>query len=144
MPWRLPGDLPNPVIEPRFPTLQVDSLPCEPPGKPQGHIQKTACWHKGAPKGGLATGPTGQGRSTSSLSLFPLSGSMSPQHPPAPGLRRRGRGTPCLPELCKLPFLININIENTFIATQITISQRDRSHFPTYQVLKFMDINSRI
>ena len=30
-----PGDLPNPVIEPRSPTLQADSLPSEPPGKPQ-------------------------------------------------------------------------------------------------------------
>ena len=25
-----PGDLPNPAIEPRFPTLQADSLPAEP------------------------------------------------------------------------------------------------------------------
>ena len=30
-----PGDLLNPGIEPRSPTLQVDSLPSEPPGKPQ-------------------------------------------------------------------------------------------------------------
>ena len=29
-----PGDLPNPGIEPRSRTLQVDSLPSEPPGKP--------------------------------------------------------------------------------------------------------------
>ena len=29
-----PGDLPNPGIEPRSPTLQVDSLPTEPQGKP--------------------------------------------------------------------------------------------------------------
>ena len=29
-----PGDLPNPGIEPRFPALQVDSLPSEPPSKP--------------------------------------------------------------------------------------------------------------
>ena len=29
-----PGDLPNPGIEPSSPTLQVDSLPAEPPGKP--------------------------------------------------------------------------------------------------------------
>ena len=29
------GDLPNPVIEPRFPTLQVDSLPAKPQGKPK-------------------------------------------------------------------------------------------------------------
>ena len=28
-----PGDLPNPGIEPRAPTLQADSLPAEPPGK---------------------------------------------------------------------------------------------------------------
>ena len=29
-----PGDLPNPGIEPRFPALQADALPSEPPGKP--------------------------------------------------------------------------------------------------------------
>ena len=29
----LQGDLPNPGIKPRFPALQVDSLPSEPPGK---------------------------------------------------------------------------------------------------------------
>ena len=29
-----PGDLPNPGIEPRSPSLQVDSLPAEPQGKP--------------------------------------------------------------------------------------------------------------
>ena len=28
-----PGDLPNPGIEPRSPTLQADALPSEPPGK---------------------------------------------------------------------------------------------------------------
>ena len=31
----LPGDLPNPGIESRSPTLQGDSLPAEPPGKPE-------------------------------------------------------------------------------------------------------------
>ena len=30
-----PGDLPNPGIKPRSPTLQVDSLLSEPPGKPR-------------------------------------------------------------------------------------------------------------
>ena len=30
-----PGDLPNPGIESRSPTLQADSLPAEPPGKPK-------------------------------------------------------------------------------------------------------------
>ena len=34
--WPVPSprDLPNPGIEPGFPTLQADSLPSEPPGKP--------------------------------------------------------------------------------------------------------------
>ena len=34
LPYPPPGDLPNPGIEPRSLTLQVDSLPSEPPGKP--------------------------------------------------------------------------------------------------------------
>ena len=35
--YRFPslGDLPNPGIEPRSPTLQADSLPAEPQGKPK-------------------------------------------------------------------------------------------------------------
>ena len=35
-PFPSPGDLPNPGIEPRSPTLQADSLPAEPQGKPYG------------------------------------------------------------------------------------------------------------
>ena len=35
LPCPPPGDLPNPGIEPRSPTLQVDSLPSEPPWKPR-------------------------------------------------------------------------------------------------------------
>ena len=34
LPFPPPGDLPDPGIEPRFPTLQADSLPSEPQGKP--------------------------------------------------------------------------------------------------------------
>ena len=34
-PFPSPGDLPNPGIEPRSPTLQADSLPAEPQGKPK-------------------------------------------------------------------------------------------------------------
>ena len=33
LPFPSPGDLPNPGIELRSPTLQVDSLPAEPQGK---------------------------------------------------------------------------------------------------------------
>ena len=33
-PFPSAGDLPDPGMEPRSPTLQADSLPSEPPGKP--------------------------------------------------------------------------------------------------------------
>ena len=35
LPFPSSGDLPDLGIEPGSPTLLVDSLPCEPPGKPQ-------------------------------------------------------------------------------------------------------------
>ena len=35
LPFPSPGGLPNPGIEPRSPALPADSLPSEPPGKPQ-------------------------------------------------------------------------------------------------------------
>ena len=35
LPCRFPGNLPNPGIEPRSPTLRADSLPAEPQGKPK-------------------------------------------------------------------------------------------------------------
>ena len=38
LPFPSPGDLPDPGIEPRSPTLQADALTSEPPWKP---IQKT-------------------------------------------------------------------------------------------------------
>ena len=34
LPFPSPGDLPDPGIEPKSPTLQADSLPSEPAGKP--------------------------------------------------------------------------------------------------------------
>ena len=34
LPVPSPGDLPNPWIEPRSPTLQADALTSDPPGKP--------------------------------------------------------------------------------------------------------------
>ena len=33
LPFPLPGDLPNPGIEPGSPALRADALPSEPPGK---------------------------------------------------------------------------------------------------------------
>ena len=41
-PFPSPGDLPNPGIKPRFPTLQADSLSSEPPGKPNYILSKQA------------------------------------------------------------------------------------------------------
>ena len=35
MPYPCPGNLPKPVIKPRSPALQADSLSFEPPGKPE-------------------------------------------------------------------------------------------------------------
>ena len=40
LPCPPPGDLANPGIEPRSPTLQEDSLPSEPPGKPNFWVYK--------------------------------------------------------------------------------------------------------
>ena len=37
LPFPSPGDLPHPGIEPKSPALKANSLPSEPPGKPQGH-----------------------------------------------------------------------------------------------------------
>ena len=43
-PFPSPGDLPNPGIKPRSLTLQVDSLPAEPPGKPNVQKVLLLCW----------------------------------------------------------------------------------------------------
>ena len=40
-PFSSPGDLPNPGNEPRSPTLQVDSLPAQPPGKSYNYYINT-------------------------------------------------------------------------------------------------------
>ena len=44
LPVPSPGDLPSPVIEPRSPTLQADSLTSEPPGKPVYKWTLYAVW----------------------------------------------------------------------------------------------------
>ena len=38
LPFPSPGYLPNPGIEPRSPTFQVDALTSEPPGKPKNNV----------------------------------------------------------------------------------------------------------
>ena len=46
LPCPPPGNLPNPGIEPKSPTLQVYSLPAEPPGKPNNLIMKSVKFSK--------------------------------------------------------------------------------------------------
>ena len=46
-PFPSPGDLPNPGIKPRSPTLQVDSLPAEPPEKPKNTGVGSLCLLQG-------------------------------------------------------------------------------------------------
>ena len=41
LPFRSPGHLPDPGIEPRSPALQADSLPSEPQESPQGYVKET-------------------------------------------------------------------------------------------------------
>ena len=55
LPFPSPGDLPNPGVKPRSPSLQADSLLCEPPGRPpdQGSTPGLLHWECGV----LATGP---------------------------------------------------------------------------------------
>ena len=48
LPCPPPEDPPNPGMEPRFPTLQADSLPSEPPGEPKlmyrfSSVQSLSC-----------------------------------------------------------------------------------------------------
>ena len=47
LPCPSPGDLPNPGMEPRYPALQADSLPAEPPEKPsilhKAYFQELLC-----------------------------------------------------------------------------------------------------
>ena len=40
LPFPSPGDLPTPEIKPGLPALQADSLPSEPPGKPERLLQR--------------------------------------------------------------------------------------------------------
>ena len=40
LPFPSPGDLPDPGIKPGSPALQADSLPTEPLGKPNKHINE--------------------------------------------------------------------------------------------------------
>ena len=46
LPFPSPGDLPELGIKPGSPSLQADSLPSEPPGKPQGQSRMLVWWNR--------------------------------------------------------------------------------------------------
>ena len=54
LPCPSPGDLPDPGIEPRSPTLQTVSLPSEPPRKPNLWLKRIMTRSTGEATGGLA------------------------------------------------------------------------------------------
>ena len=43
LPYTAPGDIPDPGIDPRFPKLWADSLPSEPPEKPNYLVLDKLC-----------------------------------------------------------------------------------------------------
>ena len=55
LPFRSPGDLTDPGIEPRSPALQADALPSEPPGKPRSPPGKPRESERGEWKSWLRT-----------------------------------------------------------------------------------------
>ena len=67
-----PGDLPNPEIELRFLSLQVDSLPSESQGSPR--IMKWVAYpfSRGLPKPGTEPGSPSLQVNSSSAELFPM------------------------------------------------------------------------
>ena len=74
LPFLSPGDLSDPGIEPRSPTLQADSSPSEPPGKPKSERAGTNSCESG--KGGdVETREAGSENNSAAL----RQGSVSPQ-----------------------------------------------------------------
>ena len=66
LPFPSPGDLPDPGIEPRSPTLQADSLSCEPSGQlaqPLIRTQHVKVTNRGHP-------PRGQGGAEQAVKTF--------------------------------------------------------------------------
>ena len=49
LPFHSPMQLSNPGIKPEFPALQEDSLPFEPPGKPQRRMGHERVWTECGP-----------------------------------------------------------------------------------------------
>ena len=64
-----PGDLPKPVIKPRSPELQADSLPSEPPGKSMNNAVSSLAFLQGI----FLTQELNQGLQHCRLTLYQLS-----------------------------------------------------------------------
>ena len=84
LPFPSPGHLPNPGIKPGSPTLQADSLPCEPPGKPEtSSVQALAPFSETPP------------------SRMPSSSPWAPGHPSTWVLTPTGPCSACLSRECQ-------------------------------------------
>ena len=73
LPFPSPEDLPNPGIKPRSPALQADSLPAEPPGKPNwylGHAQSSSSYRLRAKDFKVTSELKDYGCSASQLTIF--------------------------------------------------------------------------
>ena len=73
LPFPSPGDLPNPGIEPRSPTLQANALPSELPAKPHGLY--TTLNPKPNPNPNSPSQNTGVGNLSLLQGIFPTQGS---------------------------------------------------------------------
>ena len=51
LPFPFPGDLPDPGIDARYPALQADALPSEPPGTPFNDLVNRNKGFPGGPDG---------------------------------------------------------------------------------------------
>ena len=80
LPFRSPGDLPDPGMQPRFPALQADSLPSEQPGKPKGLWQSH---------------PKGRSKKEPMSRIMPRMAFWADLGIPAPGISESNYPCPC-------------------------------------------------
>ena len=113
----LQGNIPNPGIEPRFSTLQADSLPAEPPGKPKN----TKVGSLSPLQRIFLTQESNRGLLHCSWILYQLSyqGSRRYTHMYTPSRKQAGPRN-CFNELCLLSF--SFLISSNFFAIFIFIS----------------------
>ena len=119
MPCPSLGDLPNPGIKPRSLTLQADSLPSEPPGKPKNTGEGSLCLLQGI----FLAQESNRGLLCGRWILYQLSHQRSPGKITSSGLTHRGDNS----------FLLSPNrvISGCLAAHKVVkYHQGSRSHHP--------------